>query len=733
MYFRIINKVLKLIPVLIIMVSLSAQPQGIENTRTTPFQWKRSAPESVGMSTRVLDSLRNDLRRRGTKKLLIIKNDRIVYEWFAKGWEDSERRHYSASLAKALISGMSLLVALNDGLISPDMPACYFIPEWKNKPMKSKITIRQLATHTSGLDDAEVSTEMQNEMRKAGLHTHMDLPGWKGQFWRKNPDPFSVSRDSAGVLFTPGSHFNYSNPGIAILNYAVTASLANTEYNNIRSLLWHRIYKPLGITENEISMGYDTTYRVNGLELVPGWGGGSFTADAAARIGRLMLHNGMWEGVSLVHSGWIDEVTKYDHTAIPGNQPEYVTDNGSLRNENNSFPATTMVWYSNFDGVWEHVPRDAFAGAGAGNQMLLVIPSLNLIVVRFGDDLSKNTEEEGFWTAAERHLFNPVMDAITEPPYLPSDLISEVEFAPSETIIRLAEGSDNWPVTWADDGNLYTAYGDGWGFAPGTDIKLSLGLARISGVPPDIQGNNIRSKSGERVGEGKSGVKASGMIFINGVWYILARNAENAQLVWSEDHGKTWSWADWRFETSFGCPTFLNSGRNNSNARDPYVYIYSPDESGAYKMADRMVMARVPENKIRDWKSYEYFCGLDRGQKPLWSEDILKRKAVFQNPGKCYRSGISYNPALKRYIWCQVLPLAADDKGPRFAGGLGIFEAPEPWGPWRTVYYTRKWDAGPGESMSIPVKWISGDGQTCYLVFSGNDCFSVRRMEFRIR
>ena len=95
---------------------------------------------------------------------------------------------------------------------------------------------------------------------------------------------------------------------------------------------------------------------------------------------------------------------------------------------------------------------------------------------------------------------------------------------------------------------------------------------------------------------------------------------------------------------------------------------------------------------------------------------------MFINKAKCYRSGITYDAPLKRYIWCQTLP-AAD---PRFKGGLAIFDAPQPWGPWTTAYYCEDWDIGPGESSSFPTKWISHDGKELHLVFSGEDSFSVR-------
>jgi hypothetical protein len=63
----------------------------------------------------------------------------------------------------------------------------------------------------------------------------------------------------------------------------------------------------------------------------------------------------------------------------------------------------------------------------------------------------------------------------------------------------------------------------------------------------------------------------------------------------------------------------------------------------------------------------------------------------------------------------------------RFQGGFGIYDAPEPWGPWTTAFYTENWDVGPGESSSLPTKWMSADGKTVHLVFSGDDHFSVRQ------
>ena len=69
-------------------------------------------------------------------------------------------------------------------------------------------------------------------------------------------------------------------------------------------------------------------------------------------------------------------------------------------------------------------------------------------------------------------------------------------------------------------------------------------------------------------------------------------------------------------------------------------------------------------------------------------------------------------------------------------GGWGIFDAPEPWGPWTTAFYTEQWDVGNTHSYRLPSKWIGADNKTMYVVFSGKthdgmryDAFSVRKLD----
>ncbi len=322
--------------------------------------------------------------------------------------------------------------------------------------------------------------------------------------------------------------------------------------------------------------------------------------------------------------------------------------------------------------------------------------------------------------------------AYAQSPYPDSPVITSITWAPASTIVRQASGSDNWPLTWGDDNSLYTAYGDGWGFGPKVPSKLSLGLAKVVGRATDFYGVNIRSSTGEQKGSGRKGKKASGMLMVDGILYMWVRNANNdgegCQLAWSTDHAKTWTWSSWKFK-EFGYCAFLNFGKNYAGARDEYVYMYLPNTPSAYLETDEVSLARVPKKRISDRSAYEFSQSLDSNRNPVWTSDISLRGSVFDFPGGCNRLDVTYYAPLGRYL--MTMRSRAKNGGPN---QFSIYDAPEPWGPWTTVYYTEKWEGdilskgnrGWGESQHIPSKWISADGKTFYLVFAGDDSFSTR-------
>jgi hypothetical protein len=325
-----------------------------------------------------------------------------------------------------------------------------------------------------------------------------------------------------------------------------------------------------------------------------------------------------------------------------------------------------------------------------------------------------------------------VAAARAESPYPPSPVIREIVWAPVDTIVRRAVGSDNWPLTWADDDSLYTTWGDGRGFEPMVPQKLSMGFARIDGPAAFFVGVNIRSDA-EQLGSGRAGRKGWGMLCVEGTLYLAMGHADGkggqSQLAWSRDHARAWEFADWVFP-QFGLVGFVNYGRDYGGARDGYVYAYSHDGPLADTPANRFVLLRVPKDRIIDRKAWEFFERRDEAGRPVWTTDVDRRGAVFSHRDACLRSAMTYNVPLRRYLWCQQIPAprGSQDRGDtRFEGGFAIYDAPEPWGPWTTAFYTERWDVGPGEHGDFPAKWISPDGRELHLVFSGDDAFCVRK------
>jgi CubicO group peptidase (beta-lactamase class C family) len=530
----------------LLLVTTGASIAAADSSQVRTFQWQKASPASQGMDGARLADMKDSLAERHTKALLVIRNDRIVYEWYQEG-HGPDKRHYTASMAKAIVGGVSLAVAMSDGLVALDDQAVRYVPQWKGDSRKSKITIRQLGSHTSGIEDAE-----------ADNLPHEKLVGWKGDFWKRPApphDPFTLARDAAPLLFEPGAKMQYSNPGIAMLTYCVTASLRNAPHKDVRTLLRERIMRPIGVGDEEWSVGYGKTYIVDGLPLVGSWGGGGYTARAVARVGRLMLRQGDWQGRRLISAEAVRQVTR--DVGTPGN--------------------CGIGWWNNNDGGFPGLPKDAFWGSGAGHQVVFVLPSLNLIAVRNGSTLDT---ESNHHEALRVHLFRPLVEAVVEvpdadgeaipirsdesrearAPYPPSTFVEGITFG--ERIIDGVTSGDQWATTWADDGHLYSAWGDGTGFGyrGGWSDRWTtyLGVPRVEGDPPDHRGYNIwggyqpesDAPAYYRNRQLDENLKpCSSLICIDGVLYLYAvRRKAGAHGQWSlsrlltsGDHAKSWT------------------------------------------------------------------------------------------------------------------------------------------------------------------------------------------------
>ena len=369
----------KLLPSFLILGLVTARAEEAKPPAAPPFEWRTAAAPSEGFSAPKLAALHTLLAAHATEDFILIRDDRIIDEWYAPGFS-GQRKHGTASMAKAIVGGVALAVAIGDGRIRLDDPAVLYIPQWRGNSQKSLITIRHLGSHTSGIADGDPDNL-----------GHMQLPGWKGEFWRQLPvphDPFTLARDQAPLLFQAGARFHYSNPGIALMGYTLTAALRDAPQKDIRTLLRDRVMRPMGVRDTDWQCGYNITTVVDGLPIVGIWGGGSYAPRVVARIGRLMLRQGNWEGVQLIAADAVRQTTR--DSGLPG--------------------SVNAGWWTNGRKRVAALPRDAFWAWGKGDEILLVVPSLKLVMVRMGKELSPMNYD----VSHDRFLFDPLMDCLTE-------------------------------------------------------------------------------------------------------------------------------------------------------------------------------------------------------------------------------------------------------------------------------------------------------------------------------
>ena len=316
-------------------------------------------------------------------------------------------------------------------------------------------------------------------------------------------------------------------------------------------------------------------------------------------------------------------------------------------------------------------------------------------------------------------------------PYPPSKTITKLQWAPEVVKMEDCISGDNWPIAWVDDTLQITAFCDGRGFSKDAP-SLSLGFATVLGDPPSFRAENIKSDADTPQGGGPKGIKASDMIIVDGILYMFVRNYKppgsddftNSRLACSINLGVNWTWADWHFSDTFGCPAFVQFGKDYEGARDDYLYVASQANDSAYSYSPNIVMARVKKDSVMDRSRYLFFSGLDENGQPIWSQDISKRKPIFTDSKGTQRIAMTYNAPLNRYI---LATSHLSGKEATHTAALGIFEAPEPWGPWSTVYYDDHWSVQNGKDCRtyhhrFPPKWISADGKTMWLLYSGLDC-----------
>ena len=265
-------------------------------------------------------------------------------------------------------------------------------------------------------------------------------------------------------------------------------------------------------------------------------------------------------------------------------------------------------------------------------------------------------------------------------------------------------GGDIWPVTQRGNGALIAAWGDG---AIGTCPKVSYGVARIGSGAPNTNLSALHcGPPGTGKGKFISLVGVGNTLYARLTPYARPDPAnDNAQrILKSIDGGKSWS-----NPPKAGNRRLIFAQFGAGNAGAPGGFVYALEVLGT-----SVHLRRTTPANVQSEASYEFFSGT--ASSPTWSTSSSASKPILTDAAGVQFPTLQWNPGTRRY-------LLAAAHSPSYNGTsfpkLGIFDAPNPWGPWTTAYYSNSFMGATGGlflSFNFPPQWSSGS--TSWATFS---------------
>jgi CubicO group peptidase (beta-lactamase class C family) len=261
-------------------------------------------------------------------------------------WGDTRRVDMTFSVAKsylALLAG----IAAGDGLL-PDLDAR--VGESVRDggfegPHNGAITWRMLLQNTS---EWEGELFGKSEVIDRGRNLNVEGQGKKGLVRQLQP---------------PGTYWEYNDVRVNRLSLALLRLFRQP----LPEVFAERIMRPIGASTDWQWHGYETSWveqdgrRMQSVSGGGHWGGGVFIhAEDQARLGLLVLNDGVWQGRRLLPKGWVAQCT----TPCRLN-PQY----------------GLLFWLNTRRGKWPSAPAESFAFSGAGGNTTWMDPTRGLVLV----------------------------------------------------------------------------------------------------------------------------------------------------------------------------------------------------------------------------------------------------------------------------------------------------------------------------------------------------------------
>jgi CubicO group peptidase (beta-lactamase class C family) len=304
-------------------------------------EWPMADPArdvNAGRLKTLLDQALSGSVPEGTRAVLIVHRGVLVAERYAPGF-GKDRRFLSQSVAKTVLGAMTG-VAVHGGMLSLDGPAP--VAAWRDPAdPRHAITLRHLLRMTDGLDfnEAYFNPVTSNVLP-------MLFGGERGDM-----AAFAAGRPLSAK---PGTRWAYSSGTANLVSGLVRDAVGGTRGRYL-AFMRGALFDPIGMTSAEPEFDESGTFV-----------GSSWlhaTARDWARFGLLMLRGGVWDGHPILPEGWVDFMRTPQPNGVYG----------------------AMTWLN--AGTPRRVPNappDLFMATGHRGQVIAMVPSKDLVIVRFG-------------------------------------------------------------------------------------------------------------------------------------------------------------------------------------------------------------------------------------------------------------------------------------------------------------------------------------------------------------
>ena len=294
---------------------------------------------------------------RWTQAIVVVHRDRIVAERYAPGIGiDTPLTGWSAtkSVVNALIG-----ILVRDGHLDVSGPAP--IAAWSdpNDP-RHAITIDQLLRMTSGLDMGQSLT--------SSAFTAFDPTA---QMVFTEPDTAAVAQ-RAPLAHAPGMVWNYTNANTQLLSRIIRDHSGGTPAATL-AYAHRELFDKLGM--RHVTLEFDAAGTPIGASHM--WA----SARDWARFGLLYLNDGVVGGQRILPPGWVD----YSARHTPGAE-DYGYGAGFWTNRGDGAGARYRIRAG--------MPADAFMARGSNGQYVVIIPSEQLVIARFGNSWTQRGDIE---------------------------------------------------------------------------------------------------------------------------------------------------------------------------------------------------------------------------------------------------------------------------------------------------------------------------------------------------